>query len=553
MKYLRLYVKNIQIITILLFLFSFGVSAQENGKTLYNQIKTFNLNGGKADVSNLVLKRDRVEMTFNGTFYFPAPINGKVTGAVFIGQGNFKAEVPASEFEKNNVKRMLNAELVESDFKTAVFRFTDDTFDIIGKSKTEGAASAEVQKIAAEIDNRLMKETGANISARLAISILNKENPGFFFANFDGGKRDRFSYILDHQNRIPTEYFTINGGEKGIIFSYSSTSFDNDIWMAFYSLEDYQRKIVSYSDINDLVDVTHYKLDLDLRQPKRKLGLKANVSMTALQSGIKAVPFVLGESLGEYEDTRLKKQLRVKNVRLGSETLNFSQEDWEGGLTVFLSKDLQKDEKIELEMEMEGDFVQQPQFFENCHYPRSTTDWYPRHGYLDRSTFEMSFSHPKDMKIATNGVRLSEELSADDKNTMVTKYKMDHQVSLITFAMAQFKRYTEEIKWDTGEKPTILEYNSLTEIPIKEDFIMAELNNAVRNFHFYFGKYPYETYGAAFHPFGFGQGFPSMVMIPGTDRANKYTYAFISHETAHQWWGNIVAWRSYRDQWLSEG
>jgi aminopeptidase N len=75
----------------------------------------------------------------------------------------------------------------------------------------------------------------------------------------------------------------------------------------------------------------------------------------------------------------------------------------------------------------------------------------------------------------------------------------------------------------------------------------------VRYFHSLFGKYPYESYGAAFHPFGFGQGFPSMVMIPGTDRANKYTYAFIAHETAHQWWGNIVAWRSYRDQWLSEG
>jgi aminopeptidase N len=42
-------------------------------------------------------------------------------------------------------------------------------------------------------------------------------------------------------------------------------------------------------------------------------------------------------------------------------------------------------------------------------------------------------------------------------------------------------------------------------------------------------------------------------MIPNTDRASKYTYQFIAHETAHQWWGNIVAWRSYRDQWLSEG
>jgi len=42
-------------------------------------------------------------------------------------------------------------------------------------------------------------------------------------------------------------------------------------------------------------------------------------------------------------------------------------------------------------------------------------------------------------------------------------------------------------------------------------------------------------------------------MIPSADDGRKQTYQFIAHETAHQWWGGIVAWRSYRDQWLSEG
>jgi hypothetical protein len=28
---------------------------------------------------------------------------------------------------------------------------------------------------------------------------------------------------------------------------------------------------------------------------------------------------------------------------------------------------------------------------------------------------------------------------------------------------------------------------------------------------------------------------------------------FIAHETAHQWWGQAVGWRTYHDQWISEG
>src|SRR5260370_20652279 len=26
-----------------------------------------------------------------------------------------------------------------------------------------------------------------------------------------------------------------------------------------------------------------------------------------------------------------------------------------------------------------------------------------------------------------------------------------------------------------------------------------------------------------------------------------------AHEAAHQWWGDLITWKSYRDQWISEG
>ncbi|HEX5068719.1 MAG TPA: hypothetical protein VFV78_00785, partial [Vicinamibacterales bacterium] len=173
------------------------------GKQLYDQIKAFKLTGGSADVSNLVLKRDRVEMTFTGTFYFSASTGDAVTGAVFLGQGSMRAEAPPTEFERANVQRLLKSELVDSDFKTAVLRFSDDTFAKLSAGKKDGAAPAQAQKLADETDARLLQNTGANIPARLAASILNHDTPGVFFAEFDGGRRGRFDYILDQQGRIP--------------------------------------------------------------------------------------------------------------------------------------------------------------------------------------------------------------------------------------------------------------------------------------------------------------------------------------------------------------
>jgi Peptidase family M1 domain len=539
----------------LLLFCSLPIGAQIDGKAFYEGVRSFELTGRKVDVTGLVLKRDRGVMTFTGTFYFTAPLYGEVTGAVFIGQGNFHADLPPSDFEKSNVKRLLKADVIESSFKTAVLRFSDNTFALIGKNAVGGAAPPQAVKLAAELNPRILKETGANIAARTALSILNNETPGFFFANFDGGDRGRFSYLFDAQSRIPTANFDINAGEKGLIFTYRPEIYFAEVWTAFAALDDYARNTATYSDTNDLVDITAYDMQLDLTDPRVKLGLRTKVKMRTRSSGLRAIPFAVGESLGEAEDQRLKKQMHLKSVRMDGKELTSEQEDWQGGFTVFLPEMLAAGKDLEMEFELEGDFMRQPDPLENCHYPRSNETWYPRHGYLDRSTFDFTFIHPKKLKIASVGVRQSETPDPETKDMTVTRYTMQHPVALVTFALAPFERHVDTIKWDDGSKPIPIEFNSMPGgvLAIKEDFIMAELNNSVRYFQKLFGPYPYENFGAAFHPYGFGQGFPSMLMIPNTDRANKYTYAFISHETAHQWWGNIVSWRSYRDQWLSEG
>ncbi|HKR11077.1 MAG TPA: M1 family aminopeptidase [Pyrinomonadaceae bacterium] len=529
-------------------------SAGSKEKQTYNQLKAFALTGGSAQVKALVLKKDRAQITLDGTVYFAEPINGRITGAVFIGEGRFTAETPPNEFERDNVKRLLGAENVESDFKTAVFRFTDDTAAQLGQPAA-GAADPRAQKLAQEIDERMLKETGANLPARLAVSLLNGEKPGFFFAQFDGGRRDRFSMVLDHQNRIPLANFDINAGEKGLIWAYNQGIFSPEVWLAFYGLDDYQLGKVAYSDVNDQINIANYRMDVDLRDYNNRLRVLSHMTAQAVQPDVRAISFNVGEDLTAYDNIRQKKQMKVKTVRSGGTELDFVQEPWEGGFTVLLPQALKAGDKLELDLEIEGDFMRGHDAFKDCQYPASNTSWYPRHGYLKRSTFDMTFRHPKRLHVASVGTRLSEEPDAEDKDGAISKYKMDFPVALATFALGPFKRHVDTIKWEKGGPPTPLEFSSLPGdlAAIKEDFIIAELNNTVRFFTATFGNYPYPRFGATFHPYPFGQGIATMLMIPNTDRASKYTYAFIAHETAHQWWGNIVAWRSYRDQWLSEG
>lgn len=553
--------RHLLVCSILTLMLSFTSAHAQEGtaskdKEIYNQLKAFSLGGNTVQVKGVVLKRVRSQITLDGMVYLSEPVNGVITGAVFIGEGKFVAETPGNDFERDNIKRLLGTEVIESDFKTAVFRFTDDTVSELGQvSAGTGTANDRAQKLARELDERMLREIGANIPARLSISMLNNEKPGFFFAGFDGGKRGRFSMVLDHQNRIPVANFDINAGEKGLIWSYNSDVYEPEVWLAFYSAEDYARNAVEYSDANDQIDIKHYRMDVDLREHKQRLRLNARVEAEPNRPNVRVISFNVGEDLGEFENQRQKKQMRIVSARRGGVELATAQESWEGGFTVFLPEALKAREKLELDLTLEGDFMRDSQFVNDCYYPRSNTSWFPRHGYLDRATFDLTFRHPKKLHVASVGVRSSEEPDPEDKDALVSKYQMTYPVALVTFAVGPFKRHNDSIKWEKGSAPTPLEFNSLPGdyLAIKEDFILAELSNAVRYFQLLFGDYPYPTFGAAFHPFGFGQGFPTLLMIPPADRASKYTYAFIAHETAHQWWGNIVAWRSYRDQWLSEG
>ena len=102
------------------------------------------------------------------------------------------------------------------------------------------------------------------------------------------------------------------------------------------------------------------------------------------------------------------------------------------------------------------------------------------------------------------------------------------------------------------------------------DSAIADAENSTRIYNAYFGKMPYTRVAMTQQPApNFGQAWPTLVYMPytafmdatqrwmATNSIRAATNDFFQyvgpHEVAHQWWGHAVGWKSYRDQWMSEG
>jgi hypothetical protein len=90
---------------------------------------------------------------------------------------------------------------------------------------------------------------------------------------------------------------------------------------------------------------------------------------------------------------------------------------------------------------------------------------------------------------------------------------------------------------------------------------------AIGSFSQWFGPYPFSSLALTQMPGDLSQGWPGLVFLSSYSFLSMQEHAelhhdplaavlsgqVLVHETAHQWWGNLVLWRSYRDQWFVEG
>ena len=112
-----------------------------NGNAIYQALRARSASGQSFHVKGVTLKRDAGELQLtDGTVTLYNEVNGRVTGAVFQGQGVLHIE-PPSVMERHQLKLTMKSEVLNEPFTTAVLAFTDGTAEELKKASTGDAGN----------------------------------------------------------------------------------------------------------------------------------------------------------------------------------------------------------------------------------------------------------------------------------------------------------------------------------------------------------------------------------------------------------------------------
>ncbi len=539
--------------------------------------------GSYATVNNLTLKRDAATfMLKTGEIYFLAPVENRYTGAVFIGTGEMSM-TPPTQAEKNSIKIFTDLEGITEQFSSLVLRFSDKTFEEVKASpnvimKTAGPAANQARDQYRSNMDLLRKRLRDNRELRTLQDIYNPSQEGYFNAFINGSRFNKLVFVLDP--------FGVPGAipEEVGLFSYGES--DGGMWAAFHREEEFKKGTASSSEDHRIIDITQHDIDGAIKGSH--LTITDRVTFKNLIAGTRVIPF------------NLYGTLRVTSVQdAEGNNLSFIQEskDEDSDFGVILAKSLEAGQTHQLVISYDGDGALRDSGGGNfILIPRST--WYPGNANTlfaeDRAIFNMTFRYPKQYTFVGTGAPLGPDTR--DGDLSVAKWSSGKtELAVAGFNYGRFKR-KEVADKETGYN---VEFYANVEVPDElkaiqrnieqaesqgvrtmttlgsisttsmADPAIADAQNSMRIYNAFFGKLPYTRIAMTQQPApNFGQAWPTLVFMPylayidttqraqllGTQGGTDTFWRYVApHEVAHQWWGHIIGWDSYRDQWMSEG
>ncbi len=550
--------------------------------------------GQSFSVRDLTLRRD--VGTFHlktGAVQFLKPILDRVPIGVFVGEGEFTLE-PATEPERRMIRLYTENDSVAESFKQAVFLFTDDTFsEIRDKAQgvaANGAAAGVLENLRSRLRDRRenpMSTTEAtlngsymdNVDADILAGLLNPKRPRFFSAYIKGNRYDDLRFHVRPGGGIPQ----LLSNEPVALVNFSRGGDRDGIWYLAHRKND----IVAGSreSTHDL-DVLHYKIDAEIAGNK-DLSATVEITFQPLLDGDRVLRFGLFPTL------------RVSEVTFGRQPIYFVQQGKKEdcGFYVIIPEALERGREYKLAVTYSGDEIIRGSGGGNFAVA-ARSSWYPSVGsFRDRATYELKFRYPKRFVLASVGDFVEE---GKDSKVAYSHWKSDVPLKVAGFHYGRFKKRVIQDKltgkaiegYVTNQVPDILRADRMmNDLPSPNDrprvqgtssfqgtmspkrmmeSVMREAQVSTQLFTHWFGPLPYSRIAITQQPqFGFGQSWPTLVYLPvsafldSTQRwsllgggAFRFAYFVLEvtpHEVAHQWWGHLVGWDSYHDQWISEG
>jgi aminopeptidase N len=187
--------------------------------------------------------------------------------------------------------------------------------------------------------------------------------------------------------------------------------------------------------------------------------------------------------------------------------------------------------------------------------PQGAATWFPVNDHpSDKATYVFRITVPKPYVAAANGVLLATEARGEDQ-TFVWEMRQPLASYLAAVTVGDYR--VEESTAPGGV--TIRNYFA-PDLAAKAEAAFARTPEVLAFFVGLFGPYPFDVYGVVVPDADTGAAMENQTLsLFGRDVLEKRMSdatvgeVYLSHELAHQWFGNSVTISRWKDIWLNEG
>jgi hypothetical protein len=583
--------------------------AQKPAEALYLQLGQVGLDPTRVyKVRGAAIERSSIHITLeDGTIGFTQDVMGRITGAFFEGDGEVLI-TPQSAVERRSLGLFTGMAILEEHFATAYFRFNDNLADELRPDlRTPENAQEFVErwgdaaKNLAQSDamrllvtfSRMLPEAGTSALAPAQnANLLGRNEDRFLRARVQGTKLGVFDILFDTLAAEQVEAGQVKTTENGATYYDVWTSFSPVPPGAKYGNVGSTSAPGNPGPREDWIAARRYTIKTEVQPPKR-IHADARVQLDVKEGGTRALLFELARTL-EVESVKLdgKAVEFIHNPAVEGTQLSRRGNDI---LAIVLPEPARAGQKLDLEFVYGGEVLAEAG--SGLLYVGARGTWYPNRG-MAMADFDLEFHYPDGwMLVATgNPAPISEASAAAKVNgEQISRWISDRPLPLAGFNLGKYKVATAKAGNVTVEtyatqgmernfpsaRIQIIDPNPLNPGPRGPQVIVPNRPSpaqnevtvgeaAARAIQYYserFGPYPYSRLKLTQMPGGESQGWPGLVFLSSyafLDRQEREQLHFEpfrslmqqmipAHETAHQWWGDLIPWTSYRDQWFSEG